>query len=321
MTQSAVAKDWRSFEQLGAGVYPTPIEEMPRLRAALGGGPRLFIKRDDYTGPGFGGNKVRKLEFVLAAARAEGADVVLTIGGIRSNHARVTAALSAKAGLECHLILNGDAAPMPASTYLDELYGATIHHVVRGDQRKPTMERIADELRASGRKPCAIPLGASVPLGALGYMRAAEEIATSGIVFDALFHSTSSGGTQAGLVAGLAGSPTKVIGVSADDTAIDIAARVARIAAGVADLLGRKIDPKIEVDAGFIGAGYGIATPEGEEALDLFARCEGVILDPVYTAKAAAGVIARVRAGEFREGQNVLFLHTGGQLALFSRSA
>lgn len=312
-------KSWRSFPQMGAGFYPTPIEEMPRLRKALGGGPRLFIKRDDYTGPGFGGNKVRKVEFVMARALAEGADTVITTGGIRSNHARVTAALAARAGLECHLVLNGDAAPVPASTFLDELYGATIHHVVRRDQRDPTMERIASELAAARRRPYTIPLGASLPLGALGYVRAAEEILESGVAFDAVFHSTSSGGTQAGLAAGLADSETRVIGISADDSAIEIAARVGEIVGGIGDLLEKKIEAKIDVDAGFVGEGYGIPTAAGEEALDLFARYEGVVLDPVYTAKAAAGMIARVRAGEFREGQSVLFVHTGGQLALFSR--
>ena len=288
---------------------------MPRLSRALGG-PRLFIKRDDYTGPGFGGNKVRKLEFVLGAAQSEGADVVLTMGGINSNHARVTAALAAQAGFECHLILSGEITGTPASLYLDELFGAKIHRVADGKDRTPAMQRIANELRAAGRKPCEIPLGASTPLGALGYVRAATEISAAGMRFDAIFHSTSSGGTQAGLVAGL---DMRVIGVSADDQADKISARVRAIAHGAAALLGKTIAPEIEVDDRFIGAGYGAPTEESEEAIRLFARYEGIVLDPVYTAKAAAGMIARIRAGEFTEAHTVLFLHTGGQLALFHR--
>ena len=292
---------------------------MPRLREALGGGPRLFIKHDDYTGPAFGGNKVRKLEFELAAAQALKSDVILTVGGVRSNHARATAALSARLGLECHLILNGDFPNVPASLWLDHLYGAKIHRVDSREERTPTMRRIAEELRAGGRTPYEIPLGASTPLGALGYVRAAGEIAASQLRFGYLFHSTSSGGTQAGLLAGieLAGLATKVVGVSADDPAIEIAASVAGIVEGIGELLGRTFQPSIDIDGGFVGEGYGIPTPAGQEAIELLARTEGVVLDPVYTAKAMAALIARVRGGRFTPDQNVLFLHTGGQMALF----
>jgi D-cysteine desulfhydrase family pyridoxal phosphate-dependent enzyme len=306
---------WASFPRLDAGFFPTPIDEMARLSGALGG-PRLFIKHDDYTGPGFGGNKVRKLEYVLGAAKAEGADVVLTIGGIGSNHCRVTAALAAHAGIECHLVLNGDASTAPANLFLDELYGATIHHVSSRQERAPTMKRIANELRAAGRKPYEIALGASTPLGAIGYIRAAAEIVATGMRFEAIFHSTSSGGTQAGLVVGL---DTRVIGISADDPADELATRVREIAQGAAALIGKKIDPRIEVDDRFIGSGYGMATQESSEAIELFARHEGIVLDPVYTSKAAAGMITRIRAGEFTAQNSLLFVHTGGQLALFHR--
>lgn len=309
------------FLKIDVGFYPTPIDEMGRLRDALGGGPRLFIKHDDYTGPGFGGNKVRKLEYVLAAAQHENADVILTVGTVRSNHARVTAALAAKLGLECHLILSGELATIPASLWLDDLYGAKVHRVDSRGDRAPTMQRIAEELRAKGRHPYEIPLGASTPVGALGYAQcAADEIVPVGMHFDFLFHSTSSGGTQAGLVAGLqlAGSNTKVIGVSADDTAVEIATRVAGIVEGIGKLLERTFQPSIEVDAGFVGEGYGIPTEQGREATELLARTEGIVLDPVYTAKAMAALIARVRQGRFTPDQHVLFLHTGGQMALFS---
>jgi D-cysteine desulfhydrase family pyridoxal phosphate-dependent enzyme len=306
--------------RLDLGFCPTPIDEMPRLREALGGGPRLFIKHDDYTGLGFGGNKVRKLEYELAEARAQNADVVFTTGGVRSNHARVTAAACARLGLKCHLILNGAPSSHPASLFLDELYGATVQFVARREERTPELQRIAEELRRKGHRPYAIPLGASTPLGALGYVRAAQEIATCGRRFDAIFHSTSSGGTQAGLLAGLqlAASNTSVIGVSADDPAVEIAARVAAIVEGIGDLLGETFQPAIEVDAGFVGEGYGIPSQQGREAIALLARSEGVVLDPVYTAKAMASLIARVRAGRFSADQSVLFLHSGGQLALFS---
>jgi D-cysteine desulfhydrase family pyridoxal phosphate-dependent enzyme len=311
---------WASVPHLDLGLYPTPIDEMLGLQEALGGGPRLYIKHDDYIGPGFGGNKVRKLEYILAEAQDNHADTVLTIGSIRSNHARVTAALAANVGLECHLTLNGQASGTPASLYLDELYGATIHRVANREDRVPTMHRIAEELAANGRKPYEIALGASVPLGALGCMRAAEEIANCPVHFDFVFHSTSSGGTQAGLVAGFESlhCTTKVIGVSADDSSESIATHVAEIVQGVATLLGTTLHPKIDVDDRFVGEGYGISTPEGLEAIRLFARHEGVVLDPVYTAKAAASMITRIRAGEFTANQNILFLHTGGQLALFS---
>lgn len=306
--------------RLDLGFYPTPIEEMPRLREALGGGPRLFIKHDDYTGLGFGGNKVRKLEYELAEARAQNADVVLTTGGIRSNHARVTAAACARLGLKCHLILNGAPSSHPASLFLDELYGATVQFVAGREERATEMQRMAEELRRKGHRPYAIPLGASTPLGALGYVRAAQEIATCGRRFAAIFHSTSSGGTQAGLLAGLqlAASSTPVIGVSADDPAMEIAARVGAIVGGIGDLLGETFQPAIEVDAAFVGEGYGIPTAQGREAIELAARCEGVVLDPVYTAKAMAALIARVREGRFSADQSVLFLHSGGQMVLFS---
>jgi D-cysteine desulfhydrase family pyridoxal phosphate-dependent enzyme len=309
------------FARLNLGLYPTPIEEMPRLRTALGGGPKLYIKREDYSGPGFGGNKVRKLEYVLAAAIANGADTVLTIGGVRSNHARVTAALAARLGLECHLILNGTFTETPASIYLDQLYGAIVHRVPDRTERVPAMQRVAKELLDRGRQPFEIPLGASTPLGALGFVRAAKEIAGHGIHFNSIFHSTSSGGTQAGLAAGLqlfGMNGTRLIGVSADDPAASIAAHVTEIVAGIGQLLEKKFDPMIEVDDRFTGPGYGVATAEGLEAIDLLGKHEGIVLDPVYTSKAMAALIARIRNGEFSEDQSILFLHTGGQLALFS---
>jgi L-cysteate sulfo-lyase len=315
---------FHKIPRLSLGMYPTPIEEMPRLRAALGGNaPRLFVKHDDYTGPGFGGNKVRKLEYILARAKSSGVDTVLTIGNLRSNHARVTAALAARLGLECHLILNGKAYDTPASTWLGELFGATVHAVSASQIRVPTMAHIAEGLQNQGRKTMEIPLGGSDSLGAMGYVSAAEEIALDGRLFDAIFHCSSSGGTHAGMDAGLQlfQLPSRLIGVSPDGTSDEICASVAQIREGIADTLGE--DPSLfqrplEVSDGFIGEGYGIPTPASTEALQLVARIEGIVLDPAYTAKTMASLISRVRSGEFARDQSVLFLHTGGQLSLFS---
>jgi D-cysteine desulfhydrase family pyridoxal phosphate-dependent enzyme len=321
--KAAALDRFRALPRLHLGLYPTPIEEMPRLRATLGpDAPQLFIKREDYAGPGFGGNKVRKLEYVFAEAQRQGVDTVLTIGGIRSNHARVTAAIAARLGMECHLILNGKSFENPASRFLDEMYGAIIHPVSASQIREPTMRQIAEDLRAQGRKTMEIPLGASDVLGAAGYIGAAIEIAETGRHFDAIFHCSSSGGTQAGLDAGLqlVESNARLIGVSPDNSSESIIAYVAEVRDGIGEMLGTDLRRLLEVDDGFTGPGYGVPTAEGKEALALLARMEGIVLDPVYTAKAMAALLARVRAGEFKQNQSILFIHTGGQLALFSAS-
>lgn len=310
---------------------PTPIEELPRLRAALGGGPRILIKRDDYLGPGFGGNKVRKLEYLLAAAKRDGAEVVITCGGVKSNHARVTAALCARVGLECALVLNpaavSYAGSAPASLHVDRLYGAKVHLIGSRDEREPMMESLAARYRQEGRRVAVIPLGASVPEGALGLVRAAaeveEQLAQQQVRVDRLFHCSSSGGTQAGLVIGreiFPGLADAVVGISPDGSAAEITATVAAIASGVARLLGVEnaaLGAKISVDDRYLGDGYGIPSPAGAEALALVARTEGVLLDPVYSAKAMAGLIDQIRRGQIGDDQTVLFWHTGGQLALF----
>jgi D-cysteine desulfhydrase len=325
-----------TIPHLNCGHYPTPIEEMPRLREALGGGPRLLIKRDDYTGPGFGGNKVRKLEYMLARAVADGAEVAITIGGEKSNHARVTAALCARLGLRSILVLNTasstaiEGALKPASLQLDEMFGAEIHLVSSREERAMRMSQIADGLRREGKRVAEIPLGASVPLGALGYVRAAQEAKTQlemlGARVDYIFHSSSSGGTQAGLEAGcqLFGLEARIIGVSPDDPAEAISAEVARIIQGVGELLGLPagaLRDEVTVLDEFIGPGYGIDTPESQAAIKLLARAEGIILDPVYTAKAMAALLAWVRQGRLTEKDTALFWHTGGQMAMFYSQA
>src|SRR6185503_4564005 len=209
------------------GRYPTPLEELTRLRAALGPGPRLLVKRDDAIPFAFGGNKVRKLETVLADARAQGADTIITIGGVHSNHARVTAAAAARLGFACRLVINGSRPDHPTgNARLHELTGAVIEYVPDRAARVPTMDRIAGELRAAGKRPYTVPLGASNPLGALGYVRAVGELVSQGLVPDVIVVASSSGGTLAGLMAGveLHALATRVIGVSADDPAASIAA-------------------------------------------------------------------------------------------------
>lgn len=316
---------FEEIPRLALGHYPTPVEKIPRLRAALGGGPKLFIKRDDYSGPGFGGNKVRKLEYVLAAAQAEGANAVITCGGEKSNHCRVTAALAARLGLECTLVLNGGGGlPRPASLAVDQWVGARIERVDSREQRTTRMQEVAAEFRARGKHPLVVPVGASTPLGAMGFVSAAAELAAQmdrhEWRFDAIFFSSSSGGTHAGLTAGkeLFLSPdVELFGVSPDDPSSSIQATVESILKGMGEKLGVEFEGGVTVLDDYVGAGYGIESEAGREALELVARTEGVLLDPVYTAKAMAGLIARIRGGAFSENQNVLFWHTGGQLALF----
>lgn len=310
---------FRRIGHLSLGHYPTPVQELARLRAHLGAKPRLFIKRDDWTGPGFGGNKVRKLEYYLSKALRQGYDTLITCGAETSNHCRITAALAAQCGLDCHLVLNPSAqAGRPASLLLDELYGATIHRVAGRTDRAPRMASLAAELRTTGRRPMEIPLGASTPLGALGFVHAIGELSTPPAL---IVHSTSSGGTQAGLLAGLAlfgYENTRVIGISADAPAAEIASTVRTLLAAIeVDLEAPacSLQREILVDDRFTGPGYGIPSPESEEALRLLARTEGILLDPVYTAKAFAGFLSYAAEAP---GNELLFWHTGGQLALFS---
>ncbi len=325
---SSTLTQLQNIPRLNAGHYPTPFEELPRLRAALGkAAPRLFIKRDDYTGAGLGGNKVRKLEYVLAQAQADGAEIVISMGGEKSNHARVTAAMCARLGLPCELVMNPPNVRhdglKPANLVADELFGAKIHRVANRDERNALSAELAARYMQAGRRVALVPLGASVPLGALGYVRAIGELKpqleAAHIQLTHIVHASSSGGTQAGIVAGcqLYGLPAQVIGVSPDDPSVSIAAHVADIIAGIGGLLDCAFDHRVTIRDEFVGAGYGIPSDESAKALALVARTEGILLDPVYTAKAMAGLIAMIGDGELTADDTVLFWHTGGQLALF----
>ena len=311
---------------------PSPIQPMSRLRAALGPGcPLLFVKRDDLLSFALGGTKVRKLQVVAAEAVAAGADMLITCGGAQSNHARVTAAAGAVLGLKVVLVLNGRPAEADGATrwtgnvLLGRLFGGEMHFVGSREERAPAMDAIAAAALARGARPYVIPLGASTPLGAIGVARAVAEVAAAGMKPDVIVHATSSAGTQAGLVAGCAlfGLKARVIGISADDPAPVAGRAVSDLLVRMAERLGGApasvgADRAVEIDDRFVGGGYGIPTPESHEALEMVARREGIVLDPVYTAKAMAGLIARIRAREFGSNDTVLFWHTGGTPGLFA---
>jgi D-cysteine desulfhydrase family pyridoxal phosphate-dependent enzyme len=308
---------------------PTPVEPMPNLSAVLGGGPRLLIKRDDTLGFAFGGNKVRKLALLGARAQAEGCDTLVTAGGLQSNHARVTAATAVKLGMNAVLVVNserGEAPPRATSNaLLDRLLGAQVIYVANRDGRVSAMREAAERLTASGRKVFQIPIGGSTPLGSLAYLHAVVELLEQGPPPDVIIHATSSGGTQAGLVAAcrLLGLSTRVIGVAADGPTEQIQAQIRTNVEGIAGLLGLNADAvrrgtAIEIDDRFFGEGYAIPTPASREAIELTARTEAIFLDPVYTGKAMAGLVAYVRQQKFTSKQTILFWHTGGQVGLFA---
>jgi L-cysteate sulfo-lyase len=303
---------------------PTPVQPLTRLAEELGPDcPRLFIKRDDLLSFGLGGNKVRKMEAIAAEARAMGADTLITCGAIQSNHARVTAAAGAALGFHVVLVLNvaGGRAPSPltGNARLDQLFGADVRFVESREARQPAMEDVAGALRAKGRRPFIVPVGGSTPAGALGFARGLVELAKGDLRPDVIVHASSSGATQAGLIAGCAlfGLRARVIGVSADDPAETLRAAIGGLLDQMATRLGAKpqslgMDTPIDVDDGFVGAGYGIPAPAATAATESVARREGIVLDPVYTAKAMSGLFARIRAGEFSKDETILFWHTGG---------
>ena len=315
-------------EPLFAGA--TALDEAHRLREALGpGAPRILVKRDDAIPFGFGGNKVRKLCLVAAEARACDADTLITVGGVQSNHMRATASAAARLGLRCVLVANGERPTTPrANALLDALLGAELHYVASREQRAPTMQAIAARLRAEGRVPYEVPLGASTPLGAAAFVRAVGELMAqlpAGVAPDAIVHASSSGGTQAGLTAGCAlhGLPTDVIGISADDPATSIEAHVRRLIGGLGSLLGADGDAlaravHVTADDSFVGEGYGVPTAASREAQSLAARTEALFVDHTYTAKALAALITFVRDGRYRKDQTIVFWHTGGQVGLFA---
>ncbi len=319
------------FPRIRIGHMNTPLEPMPRLSAALGG-PNLWIKRDDCTGLATGGNKTRKLEFLIADALEQGADIVITQGATQSNHARQTAAAAAKTGLECLILLEDrtgytdEAYTRSGNVLLDHILGAPTRTYPGATDMAAAMEEVADELRAKGRKPYVTPGGGSNAIGALGYVNCAIELTAQandmGLRIDHLVHATGSAGTQAGLVAGLegmrSGIPVLGIGVRApkerqEDSVYKLAAATAEHL-GIPGAVSRD---SVRANCDYVGEGYGLPTDGMIEAVALLARTEGVLLDPVYSGKGMAGLIDLCRKGEFGKGENVVFLHTGGSVGLF----
>jgi D-cysteine desulfhydrase family pyridoxal phosphate-dependent enzyme len=301
---------------------PTPVEPMLRLARALHG-PRLFVKRDDQTGLALGGNKTRKLEFVLAEAQANGARTLITTGAAQSNHCRQTAALAARAGLNCTLVLSGEPGDPPEGNLLiDHLLGARIVWTTRPERDEKLQQTFAASWEA-GERPYLIPLGASTPTGSLGYAFAFDELMQQDVHPDWIIVASSSAGTQAGLVLGArrAGWQGKILGISIDHPQAELQTHVAELATAASDRLGAQIEfspSEIHVNDDYLGGGYGVMNMPEIEAIRLFAQNEGLLLDPVYTGRAAAGMIDLIRKGFFHEHETVLFWHTGGTPALFS---
>lgn len=319
------------FPRLQQAHLPTALEKMERLSAELGG-PEIWIKRDDCTGLSSGGNKTRKLEFLMAEALEQGADLVMTQGATQSNHARQTAAFAARLGMACHILLEdrtGSNDPNynhNGNVFLDHLHGATTEKRPGGADMQAEMDSVAERFRAEGRKVYVIPGGGSTPTGALGYVNCALELINDGnqrgLVIDHVVHATGSAGTQAGLIVGLkatnSGIPLLGIGVRAPKAKQE--ENVFKLAVATAEKLGcpgvvKREDVVANTD--YVGAGYGIPTSGGIEAIEMFARLEGILLDPVYTGKGAAGLIDLIRKGMFRKGERIVFVHTGGSAALF----
>ena len=303
---------------------PTKIEPLSRLTKNLNG-PELFIKRDDQTGLAFGGNKTRKLEYLLAQALAEGADLVLTTGADQSNHCRQTAAAAARCGLDCTLIL---VEPAPetatANLFLDKLLGADLIWTEK-EKRDQVLDEAYKEAASRGKKPYLIPYGGSNAVGAYAYFNAMKELLEQlpDEMPDWIVFASSSGGTQAGLLAGAQNYhlKTKILGISVDESERVLKDRVFRLASEVSNLYGDKKDinpDQILINDDFVGGGYGILNDQDREAIHLFARMEGILLDPVYTGRAGAGLIHLIRSGYFGKNERVLFWHTGGTPGLFA---
>ena len=308
------------------GFFPTPLHPLPNLSARLGG-PALWVKRDDQTGLATGGNKTRKLEFLLGEALAQKADTLVTIGAPQSNHARQTAAAAAKAGLQSALVLRGTApADRTGNILIDDLIGAEVFWAgARADNT--ALDEVADELHARGQRPYVIPLGGSNPIGAVGYLTAMLEMIdqakAQGVSFDAIVFATSSGGTHSGLTLGakLASYTGRILGISVDHTADHLVPILVDLANATATHIGEAVSftaADFEVNDHYLGGGYAVMGEPEREAIHLCAQTEGLLVDPVYTGRAMAGLIDLIRRGEFKAGQNVLFWHTGGTPALFA---
>ncbi len=312
----------KSIPHIQLAHLPTPIENLSRLTARLGG-PNLYVKRDDLTGLAFGGNKTRKLEYLLAEAQVNGARTVITAGAVQSNHCRQTAAACARLNFECILVLSGEKPTQATGNLLlDQLFNAQLVWTSR-NERDEVLKETFNAAWAAGKRPYLVPYGGSNSTGASAYALAMKELRNQNFAPDWIVFASSSGGTQAGLVCGarLFGFNGRVLGISVDEEKTDLQAKVASLASETADFLGEKADfspEEILVSAEYLGGGYGVLGAPEVDAIRMFAQTEGLLLDPVYTARAAAGMIDLIHKGSFNKGENVLFWHTGGTPALFS---
>ncbi len=321
-----------NFPRVQLAHLPTPLEHLPRLSDHLGG-PDIWVKRDDCTGLATGGNKTRKLEFSMGEAVEQGADTIITVGAVQSNHVRQTAAAAARLGMQCEVLLEHRVGK-PSELYrtsgnvlLDRIFGANLREYEKGTDFDAEMERIADEVRTAGGRPYIIPGGASNSVGALGYVGCAEELLAqcgdTGITFDHAVLASGSAGTHAGFAVGLraSGSELPILGIGVNVLQPEQEAKVFDLAGETAAYIGKPgcvTRKDIVADCHYIGPGYGEPTAGMNEAVLMLARLEGLLFDPVYSGKALAGMIDYVREGRFAKGQNIVFLHTGGVAGLFA---
>jgi D-cysteine desulfhydrase family pyridoxal phosphate-dependent enzyme len=338
----AMTPDFATVPRVSLATLPTPLTEAPGLREALGGAarcPRILLKRDDLTGLALGGNKARKLEFLIGDARQQGATTVVTTGAVQSNHARMTAAAARVNGLGVTLVLTTQEPdpPCQGNYLLDRIFGARIHLIPAGPDPKlavapdeeAQVRAVVDELRAEGERPYVIPVGGSSGVGALGYVAGTRELvaqlAAMALSPTRLYYASGSRGTQAGLELGsrLYSPPYRLYGIAVSGGEEEKRSRAARVATEAAALLGLTVSvtaDELVTSQEHIGEGYGIPTPEGLEAIRLLAVRDGILLDPTYTAKAMAALIADVRSGAIDAGETIVFLHTGGVPALFAHA-
>ena len=319
------------FPRVSLAHLPTPLELMPRLSEHLGG-PNIYVKRDDCTGLGTGGNKTRKLEFLMADAVAQNADAVITQGAVQSNHVRQTAAAASKMGMDCEIVFEkrvedpSDPYINSGNVLLDRIFGANLREVTKGTDMDAAMEDVTQEVRGKGKTPYIIPGGGSNPIGALGYVDCALELMwqanSEGIVIDHVVHATGSAGTQAGLITGLKATNSKIpllgIGVNAPRDVQE--EKVYKLAVETSEYVGapgvvQRED--IVANCDYVGEGYGIPTTTMNDAVMLLARLEGLLFDPVYSGKGLAGMIDLTGKGFFAGVRNIVFVHTGGVAGLF----
>ncbi len=320
------------FPRVSLAHLPTPLEFLPNLSADLGG-PRIWVKRDDCTGLATGGNKTRKLEFVMAEALKQGADTIVTVGAVQSNHVRQTAAAACKLGLSCEVLLEhriSDPTENYANSgnvFLDRVFGANLREYPGGTDFDKALQEVANEVESNGGKPYIVPGGASDKIGALGYVNCAIELLTQandmGLVIDHLVTATGSAGTQSGLIVGLKATSSNIplLGIGVNAPRKKQEEKVYELAKETAEHVGAPGVVKREdvvANCDYVGEGYGIPTESMNEAVMLLARTEGLLFDPVYSGKALAGMIDLVRRGEFSDAENIVFLHTGGSAALFA---